>query len=185
MEKYIGMDVHATSCTAAVVNAQGKRLGTHVLATSGAALVEFLKTQAGTIYLCIEEGTQSEWLVEILSPYVERMVVTMVSESRGQKSDEARWALRKVATPRASARDDRGRFGARPTAAHALCKDGMYECADAVLPACAANVQRGGSCDGDAGPQTCVLCNGQASYELSCSLAANIGWNGPAIKCSQ
>ena len=88
MEKYIGMDVHATSCTAAVVNAQGKRLGSHVLATSGAALVEFLKTQAGTIHLCIEEGTQSEWLVEILSPYVERMVVTLVSESRGQKSDE-------------------------------------------------------------------------------------------------
>ena len=88
MEKYIGIDVHATSCTAAVVNAQGKRLGSHVLATSGAALVEFLKTQAGTIHLCIEEGAQSEWLVEILSPYVERMVVTLVSESRGQKSDE-------------------------------------------------------------------------------------------------
>ena len=83
MEKYIGMDVHATSRTAAVVNAQGKRLGSQVLA----ALVEFLKTQTGTIHLCIEEGAQSEWLVEILSPYVERMVVTIVSESRGQKSD--------------------------------------------------------------------------------------------------
>ena len=88
MEKYIGIDVHATSCTAAVVNAQGKRVGTHVLATSGVALVEFLKTQAGTIHLCIEGETQSEWLVEILSPYVERMVVTLVLESRGQKSDE-------------------------------------------------------------------------------------------------
>ena len=88
MEKYIGMDVHATSCTAAVVNAQGKRLGAHVIATSGAALVEFLKTQAGTIHLCIEEGTQSTWLAEILSPHVEQMVVTHVSESRGQKNDE-------------------------------------------------------------------------------------------------
>lgn len=88
MEKYIGMDVHATSCTAAVVNAQGKRLGSHVIGTSGAALVEFLKAQAGTIHLCIEEGTQSTWLAEILSPHVEQMVVTHVSESRGQKSDE-------------------------------------------------------------------------------------------------
>ena len=88
MEKYIGMDVHATSCTAAVMNAQGKRLGAHVIATSGAALVEFLKTQAGTIHLCIEEGTQSTWLAEILSPHVEQMVVTHVSESRGQKNDE-------------------------------------------------------------------------------------------------
>jgi hypothetical protein len=50
------MDVHATSCTAAVMNAQGKRPGAHVIATSGAALVEFLKTQAGTLHLCIEEG---------------------------------------------------------------------------------------------------------------------------------
>jgi len=82
------LDVHATSCTAAVVNAQGKRLGSHVIATSGAALVEFLKAQAGTIHLCIEEGTQSAWLAEILSPHVEQMVVTQLAESRGQKNDE-------------------------------------------------------------------------------------------------
>jgi transposase len=88
MEKYIGIDVHATSCTAAVVNAQGKRLGSHVIATGGAALIAFLKMQAGTIHLCIEEGTQSAWLAEILSPHVERLVVTHVSESRGQKTDE-------------------------------------------------------------------------------------------------
>jgi transposase len=88
MEKYIGLDVHATSCTAAVINAHGKRLGAHVIETNGAALVEFLKKQSGTIHLCIEEGTQSLWLVEILSSHVERMVVTKVSESSGQKNDE-------------------------------------------------------------------------------------------------
>lgn len=87
MEKYIGLDVHATSCTAAVINAQGKRLGTHVIETNGAVLVEFLKTQTGAIHLCIEEGTQSAWLAEILSPHVERMVVTHVRWSNGQKSD--------------------------------------------------------------------------------------------------
>ena len=88
MEKYIGLDVHATSCTAAVVNAQGKRLGSHVLETNGAALVAFFKTQAGALHVCIEEGTQSGWLAEILSPHVERIVVTHVSQSRGQKNDE-------------------------------------------------------------------------------------------------
>lgn len=88
MEKYIGLDVHVTSCTAAVINAQGKRLGSHVIETNGASLVEFLKAQAGTLHLCIEEGTQSGWLAEILSPHVARMVVAHMSESRGQKSDE-------------------------------------------------------------------------------------------------
>ncbi len=88
MEKYIGLDVHATSCTAAVLNAQGKRLGSHVIETNGAALIGFLQTQAGTIHVCMEEGTQSTWLVEILSPHVDRVVVTHVSESHGQKNDE-------------------------------------------------------------------------------------------------
>jgi hypothetical protein len=36
----------------------------------------------------LEEGTQSAWLYEILSPHAEDIVVTMVPESRGQKSDE-------------------------------------------------------------------------------------------------
>jgi transposase len=88
MEKYIGLDVHATSCTAAVLNAQGKRLGAHVIETNGAALVAFFKSQAGVVRACIEEGTQSGWLAEILSPHVEQLVVTHVSESRGQKNDE-------------------------------------------------------------------------------------------------
>jgi hypothetical protein len=88
MEKYIGLDVHATSCTAAVINAQGKRLGSQVIETNGASLIEWIKAQTGALHVCIEEGTQSGWLVEILSPRVERIVVTHVSESRGQKSDE-------------------------------------------------------------------------------------------------
>jgi hypothetical protein len=85
MDRYIGLDVHATSCTAAVVDAQGKRLRSYVIETNGQALVEFFKTQPGRLHVCLEEGTQSEWVVEILSPYVERIVVVHVSESRGQK----------------------------------------------------------------------------------------------------
>jgi hypothetical protein len=88
MEKYIGLDVHAASCTAAVVDVRGKRLGSHVIETNGQALVEFLKTHVGTLHLCMEEGTQAAWLVEILSPHVAEVVVTHVAESRGQKSDE-------------------------------------------------------------------------------------------------
>ncbi|MFT3770167.1 MAG: hypothetical protein QM820_32460 [Minicystis sp.] len=36
-----------------------------------------------------EEGTQSAWIYEILSPYAEDIVVAMAPESRGQKSDES------------------------------------------------------------------------------------------------
>jgi transposase len=42
----------------------------------------------GQRHVCIEEGTQSAWLYEILTPHVQEMVVANVPESRGQKSDE-------------------------------------------------------------------------------------------------
>lgn len=88
MERYIGLDVHAASCTAAVIDARGKRVGTpHVLETNGKVLVEFLKLQPGTLHVCLEEGTQSTWLAEILTPHVAELVVTHVSESRGPKDD--------------------------------------------------------------------------------------------------
>jgi hypothetical protein len=38
-DRYIGLDVHATSCTVAIVDARGKRLGHDVLETSGQVLV--------------------------------------------------------------------------------------------------------------------------------------------------
>jgi transposase len=88
MDKYIGLDVHATSCTAAIVDARGKRLGHHVLETNGQVLVEFFKTLKGVLHVCMEEGTQAGWLVEILSPHAQRVVALRVPESRGAKSDE-------------------------------------------------------------------------------------------------
>jgi transposase len=88
MERYIGLDVHAASTTFAVIGESGRRLSSHVVETNGQALVEQLKTIPGKKHVCLEEGTQSTWLYEILSPHAEEIVVAMVSESRGQKNDE-------------------------------------------------------------------------------------------------
>jgi hypothetical protein len=71
-----------------VIDGQGKRLRSYVIETNGQALVEFLKMQPGTLHVCLEEGTQSGWLSEVLTPHAARVVVTHVAESRGQKSDE-------------------------------------------------------------------------------------------------
>ena len=88
MERYIGLDVHAASTTFAVLGESGKRLGAHVVETNGQALVQQLKTIPGRRHVCLEEGTQSAWLYEILSPHAEEVVVATVPETRGQKSDE-------------------------------------------------------------------------------------------------
>ncbi len=88
MERYIGLDVHATSCTAGIVDARGKRVRSCVVETSAPALIELVKAQPCTVSLCMEEGTQSTWLYEVLSPHVAECVVLQVSESRGPKNDE-------------------------------------------------------------------------------------------------
>jgi transposase len=87
MARYIGLDAHSTSCTFAVIGPSGRRLGTSVVETAGHALVEFVRSVPRPRHLCIEEGTLSAWLYEVLSPLVDEMVVAAVGESQGQKSD--------------------------------------------------------------------------------------------------
>jgi hypothetical protein len=83
MDKYIGIDVHARSCTLAVVDGGGKRVGQHVIETNGESLVECLRMIPGPRHVCNEEGTQSAWLYEILSPHVQELaVVNVASQSR-------------------------------------------------------------------------------------------------------
>lgn len=75
MERYIGLDAHSQSCTFAVLSERGKQIKTHVVETNGQSLVEFLKLVPGRRHLCFEEGTSSQWLYEILSPYTHSIAV--------------------------------------------------------------------------------------------------------------
>lgn len=89
MERFIGLDVYASSTTVAVINVRGKKLRSIVTATSAEALIEALKTVRGERRLCLEECPQSAWLAEVLSPHVAELVVVGlgVRRSRGPKSD--------------------------------------------------------------------------------------------------
>jgi hypothetical protein len=71
MDRYVGVDVHASSCTFAVLNSSGKLLRRDVVETNGAALVGYVKRTSGNVHLCLEESGWSQWLVEILSPHAE------------------------------------------------------------------------------------------------------------------
>lgn len=88
MERYLGLDAHGQSCTFAVVTPTGRKIRHDVVETNGAALVRYLKNLPGRKHLCLEEGTQSAWLYEILAPHVEEIVVAGIRErSRGPKND--------------------------------------------------------------------------------------------------
>jgi hypothetical protein len=84
MDRYIGLDAHASSCTVATVGPSGRGLHSHVVETNAGVL----RGIPGTRHLCLEEGTHASWLYEVLSPHVEEIVVAAVRESRGPKSDK-------------------------------------------------------------------------------------------------
>ena len=88
MDRYIGVDAHASSCTVGVIGPSGKRLSTRVVETNARALVEVIRSVPRRRHLCLEEGTLSGWLYEVLGPHVEEIVVVGVRASRGPKSDQ-------------------------------------------------------------------------------------------------
>ena len=70
MDRYIGLDAHASTCTLGVLGPSGKRLGSHVVETNAQALIEVLRSIPGPQHLCLEAGTLASWLYEVLSPHV-------------------------------------------------------------------------------------------------------------------
>jgi hypothetical protein len=56
MERYVGLDSHARSCTLGVMSAGGQRLKSLVVETNGRALVEAVRGMGGRVHLCLEEG---------------------------------------------------------------------------------------------------------------------------------
>jgi len=74
-EKYIGLDVHQNTISAAVMDAGGKLLMECVLETKAGTIVEFIRGLQGTLGLTFEEGTSAAWLHDLLKPYVSRLVV--------------------------------------------------------------------------------------------------------------
>jgi transposase len=87
MQRYIGLDAHASSCTLVVLTAAGKKVKELVVETHGEALVEAIRLVPGRRHLVLEEGTHSAWLHEILERHVQELVVVPVRRSKGQKSD--------------------------------------------------------------------------------------------------
>lgn len=87
MDRYIGIDAHSESCTLAVMGPSGRRLKEVRLETNGKAIVDFVRSVAGNRYVCLEEGTQAEWLCELLEPVTKEVVVQLPERSQGVKND--------------------------------------------------------------------------------------------------
>ena len=97
--KYIGLDVHLSTISVAVLDAEGKLVMHSVVATHAAAILDFIHGLRGTLQLTLEEGTHAAWLYDLLVRPVERGVVCNPRKNAllraGNKSDTI--AARKLA----------------------------------------------------------------------------------------
>jgi len=73
--KYVALDVHQATTVASVREESGRVIARTILPTEAAALLEFVGGMRGAIHVAFEEGTQAQWLDELLAPRVDRVVV--------------------------------------------------------------------------------------------------------------
>jgi hypothetical protein len=88
--KYVGMDVHFATTSCAVLDSDGNQLSRSVIRTNLEAVRDFLNGLSGTVHLTFEEGTLAQWMFEITSPLVAKVVVcnARTLKDKGLKNDD-------------------------------------------------------------------------------------------------
>src|ERR1700740_1719198 len=90
--KYIGLDVHQATISAAVLDSTGKLAMESVLETKAATILQFVHGLRGSLWVTFEEGTWAAWLYDLLTPHVTKIVVCDPRRNallkEGSKSDK-------------------------------------------------------------------------------------------------
>ena len=88
---YVGMDVHRASIVIVVLNGAGKMVEATTIMTGAAAVRSYLQRLKGRVYVTFEEGTQAQWLYDVVQPLVTSVIVCDPRHNRllavGNKSD--------------------------------------------------------------------------------------------------
>jgi transposase len=88
---YVGMDVHQASIVIVVLNGAAKVVEVITLQTGVAAVRSYLQRLKGRVFVTFEEGTQAQWLYEVVQPLVSAVIVCDPRQNRllaaGNKSD--------------------------------------------------------------------------------------------------
>lgn len=88
--KYVALDVHQATTSASVREESGRVIARTILPTAAPALVEFVRGMRGAIHVAFEEGTQAQWLHDVLVPLVDRVIVAdrRGTTQQGNKGDQ-------------------------------------------------------------------------------------------------
>jgi transposase len=90
MNYYIGLDAHAQTCTAVVVDQNGEQKIRQTFATTESNLISFMASVPGIKNLTFEECTLAQWLYVSLVEHVDSVLVcnpVYVAKKQGAKTD--------------------------------------------------------------------------------------------------
>src|SRR5438045_9110735 len=88
--KHVALDVHQATTLASVREDSGRVIARTILPTEAPPIMEFFRGMRGTIHVAFEEGTQAQWLYDLLVPVVHRVIVCdrRGETPRGNKGDQ-------------------------------------------------------------------------------------------------
>lgn len=65
--KYVALDVHQASTVASVREEGGRVIARGIVPTDEHAITEFFHGMRGAVHVVLEEGTQAQWLHDLLT----------------------------------------------------------------------------------------------------------------------
>jgi len=75
---YLALDVHQATVVASMRNEQGVVVMRATVRTEAQAVVGLVRAAGGRVHVAFEEGTQAQWLHDVLEPHAERVIVCNV-----------------------------------------------------------------------------------------------------------
>jgi len=116
--KYVGLDVHRATTVAVVRDDGGHVLARSVVATEATAVLEFVRGMRGAVHMAFEEGTQVQWLHDLLRPHAPashgRPARGLPRQSASQNRSTAPTYVRRQAIGSLRANSAAGRLSPRP-----------------------------------------------------------------------
>src|SRR6266702_8559011 len=76
--QYLALDVHQATVVATLRNDQGKIVMRATVATEARAILTLVKSAGPRVHVAFEEGTQAQWLHDLLIDHAEGVIVCNV-----------------------------------------------------------------------------------------------------------
>jgi transposase len=73
--QYLAFDVHQATCVTSLRDQGGTVLLKGIVPTEARAILQLVKSAGPRVHVAFEEGTQAQWLHDLISPHVEKVVV--------------------------------------------------------------------------------------------------------------